>query len=83
MKNLALSSHPIAVRKAAAAQYLGISETTFQKYVDDGKFRGPVRVSDGVLLYDFNWLCEDWARIRDGLATGGDDTWARLIEGDR
>ena len=65
----------IALRPDDAAALLGISKSTLAKLVAEGKFRGPTAIRNGIVLYDANWLQEDWEALRDEFSRGSANSW--------
>ncbi|MGA7328484.1 MAG: hypothetical protein WBX25_29340 [Rhodomicrobium sp.] len=66
---------PLALRPDGAAEALGISKSTLEKLVKEGKIRPPVSIRPGISLYDFAQLAADWAALRDECLNGSKNEW--------
>ena len=68
---------PIAVRPDDAAAALGISRSSLEKLVKEGKIRPPISIAGlrGVLLYDHEQLLADWRALRDEYSNANVNSW--------
>lgn len=54
-----------ALRREEAAATLGVSPSTFDKWVNDGRMP-PGRKIDGITLWDTDEVRDHWIALRDG-----------------
>ena len=68
---------PIALRPDDAAKSLGISLSSLDKLVREGKIRPPIAVPHlrGIKCFDLERLRQDWQAIIEEAENGGANSW--------